>query len=566
MHVWRDLSISSKIVAAFTLVFATAVGLGLFGLSQAASINGKAADIRDNWLPSTVLLGKLTSAVKEFRIKEASVVIAAEDKGSGALADDAAAFREAQAAVEKAYTEYQPLITLGTSDEQYMRTFVGEWTKLRTSSAEVIDKAAYDDVAGMLVLYSGQDKANFDAVVTAVSADLEFNGAEGKKAADAGTATYQSSRLLMTAALIISGLLSAGAGLALIAGIARPIRDTTATVDRLAMGDLEVAVEGAERKDEVGLLARALDVFKRNAIEARQRSAQQDAERVAKEARATHLADIVAGFETKIGAVVGSLSSGSTGLEATARSMTSTADRTNQQAAFVASASEEATAGVQTAAAAAEELSVSIQEITRQVAQSANVTGKAVADAQRTDTIVSALADGADKIGQVVGLITTIAGQTNLLALNATIEAARAGDAGKGFAVVASEVKNLANQTAKATEEIGSQISQIQGATKEAVTAIRDIVTTITEVSAISTSIASAVEEQGAATAEIARNVQQTAHAAKDVTSNITGVTQAANDAGTAATQVLGAAGDLSRQAEELAAQVNAFLSDVRAA
>ncbi len=226
--------------------------------------------------------------------------------------------------------------------------------------------------------------------------------------------------------------------------------------------------------------------------------------------------------------------------------MSSTARQTNDQAANVAAAAAEASFGVQTAAAA--------------------VSDRAVADATRTDTIVRALADGAQKIGDVVGLISSIAGQTNLLALNATIEAARAGDAGKGFAVVASEVKSLATQTAKATEDIASQITQIQSTTKEAVTAIQGIALTIGEVSTIATAIAAAVEEQGAATAEIARNVQQTAGSAQAVTSNISGVSSAANSTGAAAGEVLNAAGDVSRQAATLSRAVDHFISGVKAA
>ncbi len=221
---------------------------------------------------------------------------------------------------------------------------------------------------------------------------------------------------------------------------------------------------------------------------------------------------------------------------------------------------------MQTVASAAEQLTASISEISRQVLQSSRITERAVADARRTDTVVRALSDGAQKIGDVVGLITSIAGQTNLLALNATIEAARAGDAGRGFAVVASEVKNLAQQTAKATDEIGAQIGQIQTATGEAVEAIRAITGVIEEVSTIATAIASAVEQQGAATAEIARNVQQTAVSAHEVTSNIAGVSQAANDTGAAAAQVLSAAEGLSRQAATLTDEVNEFAAGIRAA
>ncbi len=271
-------------------------------------------------------------------------------------------------------------------------------------------------------------------------------------------------------------------------------------------------------------------------------------------------------FEAKVGSLVSMLSSNATKMQVTAQTMSATATQTNQQATTVAAAAEEASAGVQTVAAAAEELTASIHEISRQVAQSTKITGKAVEDARRTDTIVRALADGAQKIGDVVQLITGIAAQTNLLALNATIEAARAGDAGKGFAVVASEVKSLAGQTAKATEEIGAQIRQIQDATGEAVQAIKAIGTTIEEVNVIASNIAAAVEEQGAATAEIARNVQQTAASTHEVTTTIAGVSQAANDTGAAAGQVLDAASGLSQQADQLTNEVSRFVTEVRVA
>ena len=271
-------------------------------------------------------------------------------------------------------------------------------------------------------------------------------------------------------------------------------------------------------------------------------------------------------FEAQVGSLVSKLSNGATTLQATASSMSVTAAQTNRQATTVSIAAGDASAGVQTVAAAAEELTASIHEISRQVAQSAKITGKAVEDARRTDAIVRALADGAQKIGDVVQLITGIAAQTNLLALNATIEAARAGDAGKGFAVVASEVKSLATQTAKATEEIGAQIKHIQDATGEAVQEIRAIGATIEEVNVIASNIAAAVEQQGAATAEIARNVQQTAARTQEVTTTIASVSQAANDTGAAADQVLEAASGLAQQADSLTSEVNAFVTGVRAA
>jgi methyl-accepting chemotaxis protein len=335
---------------------------------------------------------------------------------------------------------------------------------------------------------------------------------------------------------------------------------------RLAKQEWTVTVPGTTRRDELGEMARSVETLKQGGIAAERLQAEQETERAGKIQRATALADLVHAFETAVSGQVSQLSSGATELQATAQSMSATAAQTNDRAASVASAAEESSIGVQTVATAAEELTASIAEIGRQVVQSSRITGKAVDDARRTDVIVRALAEGAEKIGQVVNLISTIAGQTNLLALNATIEAARAGEAGKGFAVVASEVKSLALQTAKATQDIRTQIEHIQGATAEAVQAITGITSTIEEVSVIATTIAAAVEEQGAATAEIARNVQRTAASTKDVTSTIAEVSQAADETGAAAGQVLGAASGLSRQAEQLTAEVSRFVSGVRAA
>jgi methyl-accepting chemotaxis protein len=338
-------------------------------------------------------------------------------------------------------------------------------------------------------------------------------------------------------------------------------------MDRLAKGDLATAIPGTDRHDEVGGMAATVLVFKDKMAEtARLRTEEETIKRQAAADQKAALHEMADGFESKVGHLVGALSSASTELEATAQSMTGTANQSNQQAAAVAAAAEEASTGMQTVASAAEELTASIGEISRQVAQSSKITAKAVDDAKRTDAIVHALAQAAEKIGTVVGMITDIASQTNLLALNATIEAARAGDAGKGFAVVASEVKSLANQTGKATGEIDAQITQIQTATREAVEAIQGISATIEEVSAISTTIAAAVEQQGAATSEIARNVQQTTQAAQAVSAGINGVSQAAGETGAAAGQVLTAASDVSKQAEQLSSEVNTFVAGVRAA
>jgi methyl-accepting chemotaxis protein len=338
-------------------------------------------------------------------------------------------------------------------------------------------------------------------------------------------------------------------------------------MESVAGGALDQAVEETDRGDEIGRMAETLEMLRRTSMTARtleieQVAAKQQAEAEKRQA----LIALADRFDASVGSLVGLMASGSTELETTAQSMTGTADRTNRQASVVSSAASEASSRVQTVAAAAEELSSSISEISRQVAQSANVTARAVENARRTDTIVRALADGAHQIEHVAELISSIAAQTNLLALNATIEAARAGETGRGFAVVAAEVKSLASQTAEATKQIGTRIAQIQGATKEAVEAIQGITATIEEVSTIATTIGSAIEEQGAATAEIARNVTQTAQATQDVTTNIGGVSAAAHETGGAAGLVLTAASNLSKQAEQLSGEVNIFLAGVRAA
>jgi methyl-accepting chemotaxis protein len=369
---------------------------------------------------------------------------------------------------------------------------------------------------------------------------------------------------------IVAGLLLAF-GVTVAWGVARtitrPLSRLRCSMTLLAKGDLAADIGGTKRRDEIGDMAGAVLVFKDSMIETERLRAEQERAkaRAAAEQRAA-LHRMADSFESKIGGLVGILSSASSELEATAQSMTGTATLSSKQAAAVAAAAEQASTGLHTVAAATEELTASICEIGHQVERSSRITRAAVDDARRTDAIVHDLAERAEKIGAVVGLITDIASQTNLLALNATIEAARAGDAGKGFAVVASEVKSLAGQTGKATEEIDRQVTQIQVATKDVVAAIRGISATIEDFSAIATAIASAVEEQSAATSEIARNVQQTAQAARDVTVSICGVSQVANDTGAAASQVLTAAADLSKQAEQLSGEVDTFVAGVKAA
>jgi methyl-accepting chemotaxis protein len=561
-HMLSNISIRGKVIGAFALILVCTFALGLFSLLELGAVNANAEDVSTNWLPSVRVLGTVATISERARSYEGGQVLALTKDDSirwNALVD------QQKQLFAKARQDYQPMITPG-EEAQLAQAWDAAW-RLYVEQDTRMDGLLRDGKHDEAVAYFlGDMLKQMDVFRTALQADIDLNAREAQRAADRGGEVNGAAHLWIIVALGAMVVICLVIGWLMIRDISKPIAAMTGAMKRLADKDLAAEIPGVGRKDEIGGMADAVQVFKDNIIKADELTAAQQAERIAKEQRAARLDALVRDFEAKVGKLAAQLASASTELEATAKSMSATAAETNQQASTVAAAAQEASTGVQTVASAAEELTSSISEISRQVAQSAKVSAKAVTDAHRTDSIVRALAEGAQKIGQVVELITSIAGQTNLLALNATIEAARAGDAGKGFAVVASEVKSLAQQTAKATEQIGEQISQIQNATGEAVEAIKGITTTIEEVSAIATAIASAVEEQGSATSEIARNVQQTATSTREVTDNIAGVNQAANETGAAASQVLGAAGELSQQAEQLSSEVHSFVAGVRAA
>jgi methyl-accepting chemotaxis protein len=350
--------------------------------------------------------------------------------------------------------------------------------------------------------------------------------------------------------------------------ISRPMRRLSVSMEELAGGNFAVVLPGLGRKDELGAVAGAVEKFKvvseRKAHEEVEAKIQQD--RISARQRKAEMVKLADSFEAAVGEIIETVSSASTELEASAGTLTATAERSQELTTIVAAASEEASTNVQSVASATEELSSSVNEISRQVQESARMAGEAVDQARTTNDRVSELSKAASRIGDVVELINTIAGQTNLLALNATIEAARAGEAGRGFAVVASEVKALAEQTAKATGEIGQQIAGIQNATQESVSAIKEISGTIERLSEISSTIAAAVEEQGAATQEISRNVQQAAMGTQQVSSNIADVQRGTSETGSASSQVLSAAQSLSGDSNRLKLEVGKFLDTVRAA
>ncbi|TWB01503.1 methyl-accepting chemotaxis protein [Bradyrhizobium stylosanthis] len=369
---------------------------------------------------------------------------------------------------------------------------------------------------------------------------------------------------------VSAGGLVMGIAIALFIGfnaMSRPIARLKLAMEGLARNDLKIDVPEKERRDEIGDMAKTVEIFKTNGLEVeRLKAAQAEAEKQAAEQRRRDMVNLADGFERAVGEIIETVGSASTELEASSSTLATTAHRAQELTSVVVAASGEATGNVQSVATATEELSSSVNEISRQVQESARMAGEAVTQARTTTERVSELSVAATRIGDVVELINTIAGQTNLLALNATIEAARAGEAGRGFAVVASEVKTLAEQTAKATGEISLQISGIQTATQESVNAIRDISATIERLSEVSSTIAAAVEEQGAATQEISRNVQQAAHGTQQVSSNITDVQRGAAETGSASSQVLSTAKMLATDSNRLKDEVGKFLRTVRAA
>jgi methyl-accepting chemotaxis protein len=372
---------------------------------------------------------------------------------------------------------------------------------------------------------------------------------------------------MLAIATLLIGVIAGGVAWLIGRSISRPLGLLGARMRALADGSLEGDIPGIGRGDEVGAMAATVQIFKDNAVRIRalEQVEAQAQERVAADRRAA-MESIASDFERSVNGIVRSVSTAAAGMQTTAQSMTATASDASARAATVGAASESASNNVGTVAAAAEELSSSVAEISRQVTRSSEIASKAVGDAERTNATVGALSTGAEKIGEVVKLIHSIAAQTNLLALNATIEAARAGDSGRGFAVVASEVKALANQTAKATEEISAQVAAMQASTSDAVQSIGGITETIAQMSEITVSISTAIEQQGDATREIARNIQSVAAGSSEISTHIGGVTTAAAATGTAATDVLKNARELDNQSGMLRTAVDEFMTKLRAA
>jgi methyl-accepting chemotaxis protein len=558
-------SIRAKIITVVAFLLVAMTGMGLLSVQSMRSINANTVDIATSWLPSVRALGDLRSGVINYRnvVREHLLGETAEEK-----TDTEKMLAGIVEKNDKIRQAYQPLIA-SPEERTIYDEWVSNWDNYKRRVEEVLalsrkEAGRYPHEAHELNAKTVNKIAiDSDHIL---DRDIDLNNTGADKAAADAAANYSSAFWMLATILVAAVVIGILVSVYLIRDVSSGIASIVKPMQALGQGDLSVDIPHRGEKTEIGLMADALQVFKEALIakKAADEAAARDADE--KIERGRRVDNITREFEAMIGEIVNTVSSASTQLESSAGKLSATAERSQKLATTVASASEEASTNVQSVASATEEMASSVTEISRQVQDSARMAGEAVGQARTTTERVSELSKAATRIGDVVELINTIAGQTNLLALNATIEAARAGEAGRGFAVVASEVKALAEQTAKATGEIGTQISGIQAATQESVNAIKEISGTIEKLSEISSTIAAAVEEQGAATQEIARNVQQAAQGTQQVSSNITDVQRGATETGSASSQVLSAAQMLSGDSGRLRSEVSKFLTSVRAA
>jgi methyl-accepting chemotaxis protein len=559
----KSISVKAALTTAFAVLLAVVVGIGYVAISKMSGINENVESFAKNYLPSVTAITVLTNTVNDLRMVEGEHLISSDPaektKKEGELADHQTNFTQRSAAYEKLIDD--------DVERKLYDTFRTKWTAYQQQHARLAQFSRDHQNDQAFRLYNDEMGAAFDSLRADLRSLRELNSQRAGQEAKDAEADYAAT-ISETSIAVGIGIVFALAAMAYsFFGVSRPIEQITGAMTVLSKGDTTKPIPFGDRKNEIGSMAGAVQVFKDNMIRARELEKEAEAAKARAEAdRKRDMGQMADQFERAVGGIVTAVSNAATELQSAAQALASSASETTHQSTIVAAASEQASANVRTVAAAAEELSGSVREISRQVSESANMASKAVNEAEQTTSQVSGLSAGAQKIGAIVDLINDIASKTNLLALNATIEAARAGEAGRGFAVVASEVKALAEQTSKATAEITGHIGAVQSSTDQAANAIIGIGKTIDDINHIASTIAAAVEEQGAATEEIARNVDQASQGTTEVTRNITGVNRAAETSSASASQVLSSATELAKQSERLRAEMQKFLVTVRAA
>ena len=558
----NNISIRAKVMIAFGLLIVMFAAFGGFAINRLAAVNASIVEMKTDWMAGVRESSLLKYQVARHRTLAARHIMV-HDQAAIKLAENDIAKLLGEMRATQSRFEASGISPAERAMYERFQVALAEYMPALDKVLELSRNGA--DAVAVKSFLETQPKYALLVGVTEEIVDYNLKGSDAEVAR--GEAVYSSAEATTFVLIGVVVALGVGGTLAMIFGVSTPIGGMTKVMEVLAGGNLEAEIPSRDRRDEIGAMAKSVQVFKEGMQEAaRLRAEQEEVKRKAEQERRAAMLSLADRFEASVGEIVDGVASAATELQATAQAMTGTAEETSKQSTSVAAASEQTSQNVQVVAAATEELSSSTREIGQQVSHVATLIEGAVQQAALSTSQVQGLSDEAEKIGNVIKLITGIAAQTNLLALNATIEAARAGEAGKGFAVVAAEVKALASQTARATDEIGTQIKAIQEATRSSAESIQGISTSIGRVNESATTIASAVEEQGAATQEISRNVAQASQGTQQVTMNMASVSEAANNTGAAAAQVLSSAGELSRGGEKLRAQVRSFLSEVRAA
>jgi methyl-accepting chemotaxis protein len=556
-----SLTVKFKVRAVFGFLIIVLLAMGAFAWLRLGQVSETTENIGAEVIPATQVLGYMNDAVQNFRILQAEHVLAVDAKEMSSIdvQQDALATK-----IKDLRSEIEPLLSNDAKADY--AAFGQAWTKYQADNGKLNEASRKNDDEAVGKQYRGDTKKSFEDVEGALDKIVKLNVGYGKQKATAAESQVHSTEVGIIGAIVLS-LIACGVGSWIfVSSVLVPILGIGEVMTRLSANDLSVKIEGAEKQDEIGSMVRSVEVFKENMVKAGELSRAQRDEQVAKEKRQERITQHISTFADRIAHEIDSLSKAAESMRQASQTMSQTATETSHQADAVDQAAQLASSNVESVANATGELASTVDEISRQVDLSSQIARKAVEEANRTNQTIQGLAGAAQRIGNVMQLIGHIASQTRLLALNATIEAARAGEAGKGFAVVASEVRNLANQTASATDDIALQIGAIQTATQEAVSAITHIGGTITEISEISTMISTAVEEQGATTLGMKRNTAEAASGTMNVSANISQVSAGAGQTGAVAGEVLKSAVALGGQATLLRKEIDSFLDQIRAA